>query len=153
MKLLLINIPSFLFSMEYCHQHGICHRDLKPENLLLTSDRKVIIADFGLSTSFFNQMGCQVVNTCNASQLDIPFGKLNLKSVVGTPHYVAPEVLKNSDGYDGAKADVWSLGCILFAMLNGSLPFAKVCIYIRRSFFSCAPNECTANIRIIYLYV
>jgi len=109
-----------LFGLAHCHAQGVCHRDLKPENLLLAdnNDNSVLkIADFGLSALFRNGI---LGGSSNEYR--------RLKSVVGSPHYVAPEVLKNNDGtegYDGAKADVWSAGVILYAMLAGNLPFGK----------------------------
>jgi len=98
----------------FCHKRGICHRDLKPENLLLadTDDGGTIlkIADFGLSAT---------ISEDQSTHLSSKF-----VSVVGSPHYVAPEVLELG-GYDGTKADIWSLGVILYAMLAGKLPFGK----------------------------
>lgn len=88
--------------LAYCHRFNICHRDLKPENLLLDRDHNLKIADFGMA----------------ALQ---PTGK-NLTTSCGSPHYAAPEIIA-SKAYNGSQADVWSVGIILYAMLNGFLPF------------------------------
>ncbi|KAK2412636.1 CBL-interacting protein kinase [Trifolium repens] len=89
-------------SVDYCHNKGVYHRDLKPENLLLDSKGNLKVSDFGLSAL---KKSDDVLNTrC------------------GSPCYVAPEVLM-SKGYDGAAADVWSCGVILFELLAGFLPF------------------------------
>lgn len=87
----------------YCHLQGIAHRDLKPENLLLDSQDRLKVSDFGLSN--LQRSSAEVLQT-----------------VCGTPNYVAPEVIKEK-GYNGFKADVWSCGIILFVMLAGYLPF------------------------------
>lgn len=87
----------------YCHRLHIHHRDLKPENILLdTANNQIKIVDFGMA----------------ALQ---PEGK-KLTTACGSPHYAAPEVIK-SRPYDGAKADVWSCGVILYVMLTGTTPF------------------------------
>ena len=89
-------------ALAYCHQFNICHRDLKPENILLDSDDNIKIVDFGMA----------------ALQ---PQNKW-LKTPCGSPHYASPEVIK-AEPYRGDKADIWSCGVILFAMLAGYLPF------------------------------
>ncbi|CAH0487632.1 unnamed protein product [Peronospora farinosa] len=111
----------------FCHNSGICHRDLKPENLLLADNEEhstLKIADFGLSAIFaFTDNNAN--NGANRNGVDQPAIR-RLRSVVGSPHYVAPEVLMDTGkGYDGAKADAWSIGVILYAMIAGSLPFGK----------------------------
>ncbi|CAI9093923.1 OLC1v1029531C1 [Oldenlandia corymbosa var. corymbosa] len=87
----------------FCHDNGIIHRDLKPENILLVSKSSlspIKLADFGLATYIRDGQ------------------KLN--GTVGSPFYIAPEVL--AGGYDQA-ADVWSAGVILYILLSGMPPF------------------------------
>ncbi|XP_048438820.1 CBL-interacting protein kinase 32-like [Pyrus x bretschneideri] len=90
-------------AVDYCHSRGVYHRDLKPENLLLDACGNLKVSDFGLSALSQQDDGL-IHTTC------------------GTPNYVAPEVLKGG-GYDGATADLWSCGVILFVLLAGYLPF------------------------------
>lgn len=121
-----------LDGVKHCHDQGVCHRDLKPENLLLqdTSESGTIlkIADFGFSARFAMGTDRSTSNssssTGSSSSLFDESPLTILKSVVGSPFYVAPEVLQ-ARGYDGPKADIWSLGVILFAMLAGNLPFGQ----------------------------
>ncbi|XP_031122027.1 CBL-interacting protein kinase 2-like [Ipomoea triloba] len=92
-------------AVDFCHSRGVYHRDLKPENLLLDEDENLKISDFGLSALAESKRGDGLLHT-----------------TCGTPAYVAPEVI-NMKGYDGAKADIWSCGVILYVMLAGYLPF------------------------------
>jgi calcium/calmodulin-dependent protein kinase I len=93
-------------ALGYCHQHKIAHRDLKPENLLLLSaddDSNIKIADFGFAKK------CLTPNSLNTQ--------------CGTPGYVAPEILEGTP-YD-TKADMWSLGVIVYILLGGYPPFIE----------------------------
>ncbi|KAJ0711122.1 putative protein kinase CAMK-CAMKL-CHK1 family [Helianthus annuus] len=92
-------------AVDFCHNRGVYHRDLKPENLLLDEYENLKVTDFGLSAH------------AECTRLD---GLLH--TTCGTPAYVAPEVIGRR-GYDGAKADIWSCGVILFVLLTGKLPF------------------------------
>lgn len=96
-------IYKLLSAILHCHSLGIVHRDLKPENILYESkseSSEVKIIDFGLSQQKFTED--------------------DLNSIVGSPFYVAPEVLGGK--YD-SKCDLWSLGIITYCLLSGSPPF------------------------------
>ncbi|KAG8098296.1 hypothetical protein GUJ93_ZPchr0013g35136 [Zizania palustris] len=90
--------------VSYCHSMQVCHRDLKLENTLLDGSPapRLKICDFGYSKS-------SVLHS-------------QPKSTVGTPAYIAPEVLLKKE-YDGKTADVWSCGVTLYVMVVGAYPF------------------------------
>jgi len=95
-------VKQILDAVQHLHDNSIVHRDLKPENLLLSSDKidaEIKLADFGLSTIIKN--------------------KELLTKAVGTPGYIAPEILltldEEIDGY-GKEVDMWSLGVIMYIL-------------------------------------
>jgi len=90
--------------IEYLGKIKVVHRDIKPENLLLDNKNNIKIVDFGLSNSY-------------------PKNEL-LTTACGSPCYAAPEMI-NGERYFGLKADIWSSGIVLYAMLCGYLPFEE----------------------------
>ncbi|AET41617.1 putative serine/threonine protein kinase KIN4 Ecym_8339 [Eremothecium cymbalariae DBVPG len=87
----------------YMHHKGLAHRDLKLENLLLDEHENLMITDFGF------------VNEFHKNDL--------MKTSCGSPCYAAPELVVTARPYEARKADVWSCGVILYAMLAGYLPW------------------------------
>lgn len=92
-------MTKLLKAINHCHSEGIAHRDIKPENIMITEDGDLKLIDFGLSKQVKDK---------------------KMKTIVGTPYYIAPEVLK---GKYGVKCDIWSLGVIMYILLSGYLPF------------------------------
>jgi serine/threonine protein kinase len=139
-------IAEMFCSIDALHQLGYIHRDLKPENFLIDSTGHVKLTDFGLAAGVLapSKIESMRIKLEEASETSVPFGKpigqrtvserresyrnmrendVNYaKSIVGSPDYMAPEVLRGEE-YDYT-VDYWSLGCMLFEALTGFPPFA-----------------------------
>lgn len=88
-------------ALDYAHSRGVIHRDVKPSNVMISTEDRVVLTDFGLA-------------------LDTSQGSLG--EVFGTPHYIAPEQARRSaDAVP--QSDLYSLGVMLYEMLTGSVPF------------------------------
>jgi len=142
-------ISEMFLCVDALHSLGYIHRDLKPENFLIDGTGHVKLTDFGLAAGFLapakiESMRVKLEEVGNIPASSIPFGRpmeerslkerregyrslrerdVNYaKSIVGSPDYMAPEVLKGEE-YDFT-VDYWSLGCMLFEALAGYPPFA-----------------------------
>ena len=93
-------------ALNYAHGHNVLHRDIKPENILLSAGH-ALVTDFGIARTITAGGGGQLTE---------------VGSLVGTPAYMSPEQVDGSPHIDG-RADIYSLGCVLFEMLVGEPPF------------------------------
>jgi len=104
-------VPALCSALEYAHERGIIHRDIKPENILVTRDGTPKIADFGL----VRMLGAAGEPVSRLTQT---------RAVLGTIDYMAPEQRAGDRDVDH-RADIYSLGVVLYEMLTGELPIAR----------------------------
>jgi len=100
-----VYMGQILLGLLYLHDQGVIHRDIKGANILTTKDGKVKLADFGVSTSTLA-------------------GADKEAQVVGTPYWMAPEIIQLSGATPAS--DIWSLGCTVIELLEGKPPYHKL---------------------------
>ncbi|KZV17816.1 hypothetical protein F511_01625 [Dorcoceras hygrometricum] len=125
-----IYIAEVVLALEYLHSLNVIHRDLKPDNLLIGPDGHIKLTDFGLSKVGLISSTDDLSRPSSFMENDKPKAAVHSSqqreqrktlSVVGTPDYLAPEILLGME--HGATADWWSVGIILFELLVGIPPF------------------------------
>jgi serine/threonine-protein kinase len=112
-----------LDALSAAHKVNVIHRDLKPDNIMITKDGRAVIMDFGLSLSEDSRRVTQA------------------GSVIGTPHYMAPEQVRGQNV--DPRADLYAIGVILFRMFTGRLPFQGGIVEILRGHLETAPPRPT----------
>jgi len=103
-------VPDVCEALQYAHTQGILHRDIKPENILLDTNGRIKIADFGIAKLLGEPKREDALTGSGAA--------------IGTPHYMAPEQIERPAEVDH-RADIYSLGVVLYELLTGELPLGK----------------------------
>ena len=105
-------------AMRYLHKHGILHRDLKPQNILIDSNYYPRICDFGLSRCFSESLTKSM--------------QLSMTGKIGTPLYMAPELIDDNDdddkedvGHYSSSIDVYAFAILAYEIVTGIEPFSK----------------------------
>ncbi|KAE8277435.1 Mitogen-activated protein kinase kinase kinase 19 [Larimichthys crocea] len=111
-RVLALYTHQILEGVDYLHLNRVIHRDLKGNNIMLMPTGVIKLIDFGCA----RRLSCLNHTSSNSGDL--------LKSVHGTPYWMAPEVI-NETGY-GRKSDIWSVGCTVFEMATGKPPLAHM---------------------------
>ena len=111
-----------LAALAYIHARGIVHRDVKGANVLIAANGVVKLADFGSATALERRGGDGNSEFDESATLASSRAFLLRRSVRGTPHWMAPEVIRESG--HGRSADIWSVGCVVIEMATGKPPWS-----------------------------
>lgn len=105
-------LTQLLTALAYLDSQSIAHHDIKPANLLVDDEDRLLLCDFGVAERYEKVVGCQ--------------------SFFGTPAFQPPEIAGNISGatFDGTKADIWSIGVVLFYLVTNRYPFAADTVYL-----------------------
>ncbi len=116
-------VPQICDALQYAHDQGIVHRDIKPENILLDRQGRVKVADFGLAkiVAGGDALPRPPTEGKQKAAAVVPAALTAAGKVMGTPQYMAPEQREHPTEVDH-RADIYSLGVVLYQMLTGELP-------------------------------
>eukprot|EP00201_Polytomella_parva_P005714 CAMPEP_0175080052 /NCGR_PEP_ID=MMETSP0052_2-20121109/25249_1 /TAXON_ID=51329 ORGANISM="Polytomella parva, Strain SAG 63-3" /NCGR_SAMPLE_ID=MMETSP0052_2 /ASSEMBLY_ACC=CAM_ASM_000194 /LENGTH=455 /DNA_ID=CAMNT_0016350621 /DNA_START=63 /DNA_END=1426 /DNA_ORIENTATION=+ len=122
-SLVAVYVAQVLRGLAYLHAQGVVHRDIKGANILINKDGLVKLADFGVSSKLDDLEESASSNSANGSSSAQGGAKAINRRVVGSPYWMAPEVIEMTEGADGSSCDIWGVGCLVIEMLCGSPPY------------------------------